>query len=68
MQRNVASDVLRAAITISGKAPSRIAKDAGVDHAAMSRFINRKRGLTLRSFDRVAAVLDLELVQRRRSA
>jgi len=68
MQRNAASDVLRAAITMSGKAPSRIAKDAGVDHAAMSRFINRKRGLTLTTFDRVASVLDLELVQRRRSA
>lgn len=67
MQR-IASEILRAAITISGRSPSRIAKDAGVDHAAMSRFLNRKRGLNLRSFERVAAALDLELAPRRRIA
>lgn len=69
MRRNAsASEVLRAAITLDGRSPTGIAKVAGVDHAAMSRFLSRKRGMTLKSFDRVAAALELELVPRRRVA
>ena len=68
MRRIAPSEVLRAAITDNEKAPHRIAKDAGVDHAAVYRFLRGQRGLNLSSFDRVAAALGLELVPRRRSA
>lgn len=67
MRRKTPSEVLKAAIKIDGRPVHRIAKDAGVDHAAVSRFVNGRRGITTLTFDRLAGVLDLE-VRHRRSA
>ena len=52
---------LRKAITDSGLTPYRIAADAGVDRAAMTRFVNGDRGLTLSTASRIAEYLGLEL-------
>ena len=52
---------LRKAIKDSGLTPYRIATDAGVDRAAMTRFVNGSRGLTLNTASRIAEYLGLEL-------
>jgi hypothetical protein len=39
----------------------RLAKDSGVNVAAILRFKSGERGLTLDSADRLAAILDLKL-------
>lgn len=52
---------LRKAIRDSGLTPYRIATDAGVDRAAMTRFVNGDRGLTLDTASRITDFLGLEL-------
>ncbi len=52
---------LRRAIKDSGLTPYRIAADAGVDRAAMTRFVNGDRGLTLDTASRITEYLGLEL-------
>jgi plasmid maintenance system antidote protein VapI len=69
MQRDCKpSDFLKAAIKIDARPLVRIAKDAGVDRAILSRFVNGKRGISSSTFDRVCGVMDLGLHTRRRSA
>lgn len=55
------SEQLRRAIKESGLTPYRIATDAGVDRAVMTRFVNGSRGLTLDTASRIADYLGLEL-------
>lgn len=55
---------LRRAIRDSGMTPYRIATDADVDRAIMTRFVNGERGLTLNTASRICTVLELELVRR----
>ena len=55
---------IRRAIRQSGQSRYRIALGAGVDHATMSRFINRKRDLTLDSIMRILDYLGMELTIR----
>ena len=52
---------LRQAIKESGLTPYRIATDAGVDRAIMTRFVNGDRGLTLDTASRITEYLSLEL-------
>ena len=52
---------LRKAIKESGLTPYRIATDANVDRAIMTRFVNGDRGLTLDTASRIAEFLGLEL-------
>jgi plasmid maintenance system antidote protein VapI len=52
---------IRRAIEVSGLTPYRIATDADVDRAIMTRFVNRERGLTLDTASRICDVLGLEL-------
>lgn len=69
MQRNsTPTEILKAAIAIDGRPVTRIAKDAGVDHAILSRFVRGERGINLSTFDRVCGVMDLGLQRRRKSA
>ena len=62
------AEQLRRAIAASGLTPYRIATDAGVDRAIMTRFVNGDRGLTLDTASRIADYLGLELRSKRRSA
>ena len=64
MQRT-ASETLRAAIVLDDRPVHRIARTANVPPSILSRFMSRERGMTIRSFDRVAAAVGLELRPRR---
>jgi plasmid maintenance system antidote protein VapI len=57
--------VLRRAIDKSALDAAELARRAGLTKGSLSLFINHKRGLTLRSVNRLAAALGLELVEKR---
>jgi transcriptional regulator with XRE-family HTH domain len=63
-KRNKVSETLRAAVDAADRTRYRICKDAGIDQATMSRFMNGA-GLSLEVVDRLAEALGLELVARR---
>ena len=56
------SEQVRAAIRSSGMTRADLCHRTGLEQAALSRFVNRKTGLTLASLDRLAEVLNLDLV------
>jgi transcriptional regulator with XRE-family HTH domain len=58
------SDDLREAIKNSGQTCYALAKQAGVDPAALRKFVDGKRGLSLDTFDPLAEVLGMALVKR----
>jgi transcriptional regulator with XRE-family HTH domain len=60
------SEQLRAAIDASEMTRYRIALEAEIDHATLSRFMNGKGGLSVDSMDRLGECLGLELVAKRR--
>ena len=60
------SDQLRQIIADCGMSRYQISKDSGVPEAALSRFVNRKTGLTTDTLDRLAPTLGLELIAKRR--
>jgi transcriptional regulator with XRE-family HTH domain len=60
-KRLTVTDELKKAIEESGLTRYAICQRSGVTEAAMSRFMNGQRGLTLRSLDRLAALLNLHL-------
>lgn len=69
MKRSVTpSETLRAALVLDGRPVRRIALEARVPSTILTRFLKSERGMSIRSLDRVAAVVGLELVPRRRSA
>lgn len=53
---------LRAAIVADGRPITAIAAAAGLSHAIVSRFCRRERGLTIDSFDRLAAAVGLRVI------
>lgn len=55
------SDQVRRAIDAAAATRYQIAKAAGVDHAVMSRFMANKVGLSTKTLDALAAVLDLRV-------
>jgi predicted XRE-type DNA-binding protein len=58
------SEQLREAIDGSELSRYRIAKDAGVAQSTISQFMNGKRSLSLKAVDRIAELLDLEIVSK----
>lgn len=68
MRRNAPSDFLKAAITNDGRPLTRIAKEAGIDHGILVRFVSGERGITTLTLDRVCGVLGLELRPRQSAA
>ena len=58
------SDTIRAAVDASSRTRYRIALDAKVDHASLSRFMNGS-GLSADGIDKLADALGLRLVARR---
>ena len=66
-QRRVTlSDQMRRAVDESGMSRYAICKATGMDQANMSRFMSGETGLTLETADRIAKLLNLELVKRSR--
>jgi len=59
--RTAPSETLRAAIVLDGRSLRRIAAKAELPASTICRFLNRKRGLSSRAFDRVANVVGVEL-------
>ena len=55
------SDEVRAAVDASGMSRYRIAKELGISESTVSRFMNRKGGLTLKLLDRLAELLGLHI-------
>ena len=55
------SDEIREAVDASGMTRYRIAKELGIAESTMSRFMNRKGGLTLALVDRLAELLGLHI-------
>ena len=64
-KRTKLSDQLRQAIETADKSRYRIALEAGIHHATLSRFIHGKGGLSIDGLDRLAEVLGVELVAKR---
>jgi transcriptional regulator with XRE-family HTH domain len=59
------TDVLKAAIRDSGLTRYRIAKDTGIDEAALMRFLRGETSLRLDRADVLAEYLGLELIRRK---
>jgi transcriptional regulator with XRE-family HTH domain len=55
---------LRERIRASGESLNELGKRAGIDHSRLSRFMSKKRSLTLGAAGRLCEVLGLELVER----
>ena len=58
--------MIREAITNSGMNNRELARAAGINEGSLSLFIHKKRGLTLKSVNRLAEALGLELVKKNR--
>ena len=63
--RPTLSESLREAIRSSSMSVYRLAKEAGVAPAVITRFLKGERDLRLATVEKIAEVLQLELVQRR---
>ena len=59
-------DQIRDAIDGSGMSRYRICKEVGMDESTMSRFMSRQHGLSLDKLDRIADLLALDVVSRRK--
>lgn len=57
---------LRGAIEASGLSVYRIAQKSSVSEGVLSRFMNRRRTITLATASKVAEALGLELVEKKR--
>ena len=55
------SDTLRRAIADSRETPYRIAKEAGLSQAVLSRFIREQRALNMENLEKLAAYFGLSL-------
>jgi transcriptional regulator with XRE-family HTH domain len=64
-KRATISDQIRQVIESSGLSRYEICKQAGIDQAAMSRFMSGERGLSTSTLDKLADVLGLEIVTRK---
>jgi hypothetical protein len=67
-KRIAPSEAMRAAIINDGRPLREIARKASLPSSTIVRFMNRKRGLSSRSLDRVAGVVGVELRPVRRVA
>jgi plasmid maintenance system antidote protein VapI len=54
-------DALRLAVETSGKTRYRLAKESGVSAGQLSRLVNRQRGMTIDTIERLAEYLGLRI-------
>jgi plasmid maintenance system antidote protein VapI len=68
MQRKPAklSDQIRHAIETCGRTRYAIAKATGISQPTLSRFISGERGLPMKTLDRLAGHLGLEIIIRKK--
>jgi hypothetical protein len=57
---------MRTAVLSDGRPLRQIAKAAGLPASSVIRFVNRRRNLSGRSFDRIAGIIGIELRPARR--
>ena len=62
------TDQLREAIDGSGMSRYAVAKAIGLDQSTLSRFMSGKAGLALDTVDRLAELLELQLVVTKKAA
>jgi transcriptional regulator with XRE-family HTH domain len=60
------SDQIREAVNASGMSRYAICKAIGLNQGAMSRFMSGKGGMSMAALDRLAELLGLRVVARRR--
>lgn len=60
------TDEIREAVDASGMSRYRICKELGIAESILSRFMSGKAGLSLRTLDRLAKLLDLHLAAPKR--
>lgn len=65
-QKPRVSEQIRRIIKASGMTRYEIAKRAGIEQSALSRFMSGERGLSTATLDRLGELLDLEVVGGRR--
>lgn len=63
-KKETMTNVLKRELLASDASQYRLAKDSGVDPMAISRFLSDERDIRLGTADKLADVLDLELVKR----
>jgi transcriptional regulator with XRE-family HTH domain len=66
-QKEHIAEQIRTAIDASSLTCYEISKRSGVDEGSLSRFVNRKGSLSLKSIELLAPVLGLEVVIRRKA-
>jgi hypothetical protein len=59
------TDDLRQAVRDSDRTRYAIAKETGIDHAMLSRFVRGQAGMSLKAIDRLMECLGLEIRARR---
>ncbi len=64
MKRESLPGKLRAAIRKSGKTVYRVAKESGVAHPVILRFMSGERDIRLETAEKLAAALELQLEQK----
>jgi hypothetical protein len=67
-KRIAPSEAIRLAVLDDGRPLRQIARSAGLPSSSIIRFMNRRRGLSSRSIDRIAETIGVELRPVRRSA
>lgn len=60
-KRTPLSEQIRQAVVDSGMSHYAICKGTGIDKATMSRFMSAERGLPMKTLDRLADFLDLNI-------
>lgn len=60
-------DSIRQAIKASGMSRYRIAQESGIEQSALSRLMSGERGLSVESVEKLAEVLEFEIIVRRKS-
>ena len=58
-------DQVRDAVRRSKLGRNEIARQCGIDKASLSKFVSGERGLELAALDKLAALLNLEITQRK---
>ncbi|MDY7011196.1 MAG: hypothetical protein SVV80_10670 [Planctomycetota bacterium] len=66
-KQTMLSEQIRRAVDASELTRYRIAVNAGINHASLSRFMHGKVGLSMAALDALGKVLDLQLAKKKRT-